>query len=93
MIGPENSRLQLNQSNAKTNNNPNLVTRILPRFKPVACLYVKFPLVNYYLLIFVLIDSCDYYDLGFSTLKSKLFLCITAHVIDLKNLHRDKTQR
>ena len=64
---------------------------VFPRFKPVACFYAEFPLVNNYLLIFVLIDICDYYDLGFSTLNSKLFKCITAHVIDLKNFHRDKT--
>ena len=44
VIGSENSRHLLNQSDAKTKTNHNLVTQVFPRLRPATCVYFEFSL-------------------------------------------------
>ena len=70
VIGPENSRHFLNQSDTK-------VTRVFPRFAQSACLYFEFSLKIKG--IFLLVIGCyNYFGFGFATVNQKaLYLMIS----------------
>ena len=75
VIGPENSRHFLNQSDTKLK--PELVARVFPRFAQSACLYFEFSLKIKG--IFLLVIGCyNYFGFGFATVNQKaLYLMIS----------------
>ena len=67
VIGQENSRHCLNQSDWNLKTNRDLVTHVFLRFKQFACLYSEFSLASWH-ISFTLICYCNYFGFGLKTL-------------------------